>query len=96
MPYINPLLLTFGLWANYSAHLVQVLKGEETVTLWKLCLPAQVVVLAMKWGWWGVFLIYAVNAVLGCYYFTMALMNHNVSTHHIPWYNRLYERDIRK
>ena len=77
MPYVNPLILSFGLYGNYMAHLVEVLKGNEVVSPWKLLLPLEIAAMAYTWGWKGLLLIYLSHAILGIYYFTMALMNHN-------------------
>ena len=32
-PFINPLLLTFGLYANYTAHLLEMLAGNPNPNL---------------------------------------------------------------
>lgn len=78
MPYINPLVLTFGLWGNYAAHLGDMLKGTERWRLWKLAFPLNVALHLTRWGLvHGALLSYTWTAVLGLWYFTMALMNHN-------------------
>ena len=40
-PFINPLLLTFGLYANYTAHLIETFKGHESWRPTKALLPLQ-------------------------------------------------------
>ena len=50
MPYVNPLILSFGLYGNYMAHLVEVLKGNEVVSPWKLLLPLEISTMAHTWG----------------------------------------------
>ena len=40
-PFINPLLLTFGLYANYTAHLIETFAGHESWRPTKLLLPLQ-------------------------------------------------------
>eukprot|EP00947_MAST-08B_sp_MAST-8B-sp1_P003976 g3976.t1 len=83
LPVINPVLLTFGLWANYWAHFVALLQGQERASPWKLLLPLQVALMVQRWGFWhGFGLLYVANGVLGIYYFTMALMNHNAAHCH--------------
>lgn len=83
MPYLNPLLLCFGLYANYIAHTVEVLKGNEVASPGKLCLPLQIAAMVYVHGWLrGAALIFVCNGVLGVYYFTMALMNHNAEHCH--------------
>jgi len=77
LPYLNPLLLTFGLYANYFAHFVELLHGNETPRPTKLLLPLQIGLMVAQWGWRGVGLVYVANGVLGMWYFSMALMNHN-------------------
>ena len=77
-PYINPIILTFGLYGNYVAHLVDMLKGDEEWRVMKLCLPVNIALLVSKWGLLhGGLLQYTWAGVLGLWYFTMALMNHN-------------------
>jgi len=78
MPYINPFVLTFGLWGNYMAHLTDMFKGAEVWRAWKLVLPCNVALMVWRWGLLhGAALSYTWTAVLGVWYFTMALMNHN-------------------
>jgi len=79
-PNLAPLLLSFGLYANYSAHLIDLLKGREKVTVGKLLLPAQIFALVYRFGWWGFLLCFIAHMVLGNYYFTLALMNHNAES----------------
>ena len=77
MPYVNPVVLSFGLYGNYMAHLTEVLKGNEVVSPWKALLPLEIALMIRAWGWRGLLLMYLSHAILGIYYFTMALMNHN-------------------
>ena len=78
MPYVNPLLLSFGLYGNYMVHLVETLKGNEVVSPWKLLLPVEIAAMVYSWGLCrGLILMYISHAILGVYYFTIALMNHN-------------------
>eukprot|EP00571_Detonula_confervacea_P014838 CAMPEP_0172303152 /NCGR_PEP_ID=MMETSP1058-20130122/4733_1 /TAXON_ID=83371 /ORGANISM="Detonula confervacea, Strain CCMP 353" /LENGTH=514 /DNA_ID=CAMNT_0013013869 /DNA_START=209 /DNA_END=1753 /DNA_ORIENTATION=- len=77
MPYLNPLLLSFGLYGNYMAHLVETVKGNEVISPWKLLLPLEIAAMMYNWGWRGLLLMYISHAILGVYYFTIALMNHN-------------------
>jgi len=76
-PFINPLLLTFGLYANYTAHLIETFKGHESWRPTKALLPLQIGLMLQAWGWRGALLVYIANSVLGIYYFSLALMNHN-------------------
>jgi len=78
-PYLHPLLLGFGLYANYCAHLVELIKGREVVSVGKLLLPGQIALLMYKWGGWGFALHVISSFVLGNYYFTIALINHNTT-----------------
>lgn len=78
-PYINPLILTFGLVANYSAHLIDMVKGNEEWRLWKLILPLNIALMIFKWKIRGVFLSYTWMGLLGVWYFSLALMNHNAA-----------------
>ena len=76
-PRIQPFLLCFGVAANYTAHLVQLLSGEEIFRFSKLFMPIEVAILTSKWGYWGAFLLFCGYAVMSVWYFTIALMNHN-------------------
>ena len=82
MPYANPLLLTFGLYANWFAHLVETLHGNEKPMPTKLLLPLQIALMVQRWGLHGAALVYVANGVLGVWYFSMALMNHNAEHTH--------------
>ena len=82
MPYVNPLILSFGLYGNYTTHLVEVLKGNEIVSPWKALLPLELAAMVYAWGLRGLLLMYLAHAILGIYYFTMALMNHNAESCH--------------
>jgi len=78
MPYINPLVLTFGLYANYMAHLVETFLGNEQWRLTKAILPVNIGLMLSRWGLaYGGALTYTWTAVLSLWYFTIALMNHN-------------------
>lgn len=81
-PYLNPLLLSFGLYANYMAHAVETLKGNEVFRPSKLLLPLQIFLMVQRWGLHGALLVYVSNAVLGVWYFSLALMNHNSEHSH--------------
>lgn len=77
-PYINPLILCFGVYGNYIAHTVELLKGREVPSVGKLFLPLHVAVMTTRWGLLhGGALCFAFHALIGVYYFTLALMNHN-------------------
>lgn len=80
MPYINPILLSFGLYTNYLINSVEVIKGNDIVTPWKLLLPLEIGAMVYTWGWRGMILMFLSHSILCVYYFTMALMNHNA--HH--------------
>jgi len=78
MPFINPIILTFGLFANYGAHLADMIQGHEEWRPTKAILPLNAALMLSRWGLvHGVLLTYVWAAVLGLWYFTMALMNHN-------------------
>ena len=77
MPLLNPVLLCFGLYANYIAHLVETIKGNEVFSPAKLLMPIEVSLMAYTWGWRGFLLMFMSHAIIGVYYFTLALMNHN-------------------
>lgn len=77
-PFFNPLILSVGMWGNYIAHTIFLLKGEENLHWGKVILPFQFWLMINQHGFWhGLLLMYSMYAVLGLYYFTMALMNHN-------------------
>jgi len=77
-PFLNPLILSFGVIGNYTAHTVELIKGNEKLTPWKVLFPIQIVAFMYVWGpAWGGLLCYINTAFIGIYYFTCALMNHN-------------------
>ena len=77
-PFINPVLLCFGVYANYFAHTVELLCGRENFSVGKLFLPLHFALMISRWGWvQGFSLVWMFHSVIGLYYFTMALMNHN-------------------
>lgn len=80
MPYINPILLSFGLYTNYLINSIEVIKGNDIVTPWKFLLPLEIGTMVYTWGWRGMILMFLSHSILCVYYFTMALMNHNA--HH--------------
>ena len=66
------------MWGNYIAHTVALLKGEEPLHWGKILLHIEVGIMVHRWGWtWGIALLYTMYGLLGLYYFTLALMNHN-------------------
>lgn len=92
-PYINPLLLSCGLYVNYLAHTKEMLYGNEEFSIGKLFLPLQFMAMISRWGTThGILLLFMCHAVLGVYYFTMALMNHNAS-HCMDVYKRNKSKD---
>ena len=77
-PYLNPLLLCFGVYGNFLAHAVELIKGNERPSAGKLLLPLHVTAMVSRWGaLHGACLCFAFHATIGVYYFTLALMNHN-------------------
>mmetsp|Transcript_59036 Transcript_59036/g.129618 ORF Transcript_59036/g.129618 Transcript_59036/m.129618 type:complete len:491 (-) Transcript_59036:349-1821(-) len=78
LPYVNPVILMFGLYGNYIAHTVELLKGNEKFAVSKLLFPLQIGAMLKRWGLIkGAGLILTLNGFLGVYYFSVALMNHN-------------------
>jgi hypothetical protein len=83
MPYINPILLSFGIYVNYTAHLIELFLGNENFSIGLFCLPSHFYLLMSRWGLIrGFFLMFVAQAIIGMYYFTMALMNHNSEASH--------------
>ena len=79
-PFINPLLLCFGVYANYVAHTIELLRGRENWSIGKLFLPLHFALMMSRWGGaHGFCLVWTFHSVIGLYYFTMALMNHNAA-----------------
>merc|ERR1712054_566985 len=78
MPVIHPIILTFGLYANYFAHLVEMFKGSEAWRPTKAILPLNIALMLARHGLIrGLLCSYLWSSVLGLWYFTIALMNHN-------------------
>lgn len=38
-PFVNPIILTFGVIGNFSGHAVELIKGNEKFTLFKITWP---------------------------------------------------------
>jgi len=77
---LNPLALFFGTEANWFAHFVEMLKGNETPNVGKLFIPIEIAILSSRWGFWWAFAMWGVMAgTVSVYYFTIALMNHNTA-----------------
>lgn len=82
-PYLNPIILCFGVWGNYTFHLGETIKGNEVVSPWKLVLPLQVAITISTCGLIrGVLLILATYSIMSIWYFSLALMNHNAEHCH--------------
>jgi len=81
-PYLNPVILTFGIYANFFAHMVEMIKGNERIVPAKLLFPFFWLLLPYHYGLWGAFLSYSTMALMGIWYFSMALMNHNAAHTH--------------
>jgi len=78
LAFMNPVLLFFGTEANWIAHFVETLRGNESLNWGKLCVPIELALLASQWGLGRAFLLWMVTAgTVSTYYFTIALMNHN-------------------
>jgi fatty acid desaturase/cytochrome b involved in lipid metabolism len=78
VPVLLTLGLTFGLPANYSAHLGEMFLGREDWRAGKVILPLNIGAMICRWGVArGALLSYTWIGVLGIWYFTCALMNHN-------------------
>ena len=83
LPYINPLILCFGVYGNYVAHTVELVKGNEEFSIGKVCLPLHFYIMMSRWGVvHGFLLTFLFHAIIGMYYFTLALMNHNAEHTH--------------
>jgi hypothetical protein len=83
MPYISPILLSFGIYVNYTVHLIELFLGNERFSIGLVCLPLHFYLLMSRWGLIrGFFLMFVAQAIVGMYYFTMALMNHNSEQTH--------------
>lgn len=77
-PYLNPLLLSVGAFANYLAHTAAMFCGQEQLSVGKLILPAQIGLMIHCWGpLQGLFLCWVIFGTTSVWYFTLALMNHN-------------------
>ena len=74
--------LAFGTHGNYVIHAVHLIQGQETWSIGKLFFILEHVIFYQRWGLYGLGLMFAMQAVLSNYYFTMALMNHNAEHCH--------------
>lgn len=76
-PLLCPVILSFGLWGNYIAHLTDLFRGREELSIGKFLLPIEMAIMVYTWGWYGLALMYTCHGVVSIYYFSLALMNHN-------------------
>ena len=76
-PYLNPIVLIFGIWGNYTFHLSELIRGNEKFSTGKFIFPLLVYLFIRQEGLWGFVLFFTNTSTTGIYYFTMALMNHN-------------------
>jgi len=77
-PYINFLLISFGAFANYIAHTVGLIRGEEEFHIGKLFMPLQIGLYLYYYGLGGGLLrSYIHFGIASVWYFTIALLNHN-------------------
>jgi fatty acid desaturase len=82
-PYLNPIVLMFGIWGNYITHLSELLVGREKFSIMKLFFPATVATFIYVHGpALGMALMVTQSGFTGIWYFTMALMNHNAEHCH--------------
>jgi fatty acid desaturase len=82
-PYLNPIILCFGMWGNYAIHTVEILNGNEVLRPTKMLIPLQIAMVLSRWGMArGIALLFFTYSVMSIYYFTMALMNHNAEQCH--------------
>lgn len=76
--YVNWFFIFFGTEANWLAHFVDTLKGNENLTVGKVFVPLEIYALAQVWGLYRAVALWMVMAgTCSVYYFTIALMNHN-------------------
>lgn len=89
-PYLNPLVLSFGLVGNYAINIIEIIRGNENLNAGKIWLPLQYAVMIYRWGFFrGFWLQFVINATLGVYYFSIALMNHNAEhCHNVEAHNK--------
>eukprot|EP00547_Thalassionema_nitzschioides_P000459 CAMPEP_0194204406 /NCGR_PEP_ID=MMETSP0156-20130528/3931_1 /TAXON_ID=33649 /ORGANISM="Thalassionema nitzschioides, Strain L26-B" /LENGTH=391 /DNA_ID=CAMNT_0038930405 /DNA_START=161 /DNA_END=1333 /DNA_ORIENTATION=- len=89
MPYLLPVVLSFGVYGNYILHLTWIFQGQEVLSIGKLFFPVFHYLFWSRWGWYGLALYFGMNSITANYYFTMALMNHNAEfTHNVKQRNK--------
>ena len=63
---------------NYITHCVSILKGQENLSIGKAFLPIHMALWFHRFGFvHGFSLAFVTHGVIGLYYFTLALVNHN-------------------
>ena len=79
--YAFPLLLSFGIFANYCTHASEILHGRKPLRPEKAIFLCQLGALLHAHGPYGGLLrMYIVFACTSVWYFTIALMNHNTNS----------------
>lgn len=81
-PAINPLILSLGIYANWGAHLIETIKGNEKIQPFKYLFLVTWGLPVYFHGWWGALISYTLFGAMSIWYFTMALMNHNAAHTH--------------
>lgn len=97
LPYLNPIVLFFGIIGNYTTHGIAMWNGEEEFSISKLFFPALFAIYYYYLSSYGLFLFVFQCGVSGVYYFTIALMNHNsYNNHSVKLKNRARDWVCRK
>eukprot|EP00397_Hematodinium_sp_SG-2012_P014843 GEMP01015103.1.p1 GENE.GEMP01015103.1~~GEMP01015103.1.p1 ORF type:complete len:459 (+),score=91.61 GEMP01015103.1:184-1560(+) len=78
-PSIYPVFLSFGIPSNFIVTTIRVIRGEEIFTVRRLLFPLQIAAFLYVHGLFeGLVLAYAWLGTIGVFYFTLALLNHNI------------------
>jgi len=78
LPYCHPIVFFFGPYVNYVTHFISILKGHEDLSVGKIFLPVHILLWIHRFGFsHGFSLALTTHGIIGLYYFTLALVNHN-------------------
>ncbi|CAB9520626.1 Acyl-lipid (8-3)-desaturase [Seminavis robusta] len=76
-PYLFHAFFSWGSYFNYFFHTVWLLQGWEEWSIGKPIFLIEHYLFWQKWGFHGLCLVLATNAVVANYFFTLSWMNHN-------------------
>lgn len=77
-PITSPILLCFGIYVNHIIDWINIFKCKEEISIGKFFIFLIFLIFNIKYTFYqSILLLFTCHATVGCYYFSIALMNHN-------------------